>query len=66
MRQERHILERAVQTLSEQAVKADALVDEALAADPIRVGRVVHKDDERVIAVPEAFRPLIERLDLGR
>lgn len=31
-RQERDILERAVRTLSEQAAKADALVDEALAA----------------------------------
>lgn len=31
-RQERDILERAVRTLSEPAAKADALVDEALAA----------------------------------
>jgi hypothetical protein len=31
-RQERDILERAVQAVSEQAAKADALVDEAIAA----------------------------------
>lgn len=31
-RRERDILERAVQTLSEQAAKADMLVDEALTA----------------------------------
>ena len=32
MRKERDILERAVQTLSEQAAKADARVDEASSA----------------------------------
>jgi hypothetical protein len=32
MRQEREILERAVRAVSEQATKADAVVDEALAA----------------------------------
>jgi hypothetical protein len=31
-RRERHILERAVATVTEQAAKADAIVDEALAA----------------------------------
>jgi hypothetical protein len=34
-RREREILEHAVRTLSEQAVKADELVDEAKAADGI-------------------------------
>ena len=34
MRQEREILERAVRAVSQQAAKADAVVDEAIAAGP--------------------------------
>ena len=38
MRQERDIFERAVRFVSEQAIKADAVVDKAFAAGRISAG----------------------------
>jgi hypothetical protein len=31
-------------------------------AGAVREGTIAHKNDPRVIAVPEAFRPLLERI----